>query len=240
MFIWGSSMSKIVSTLELVSTTSRTTREACFRLLAKHFAGVTWEQFQNDFLEKKYVAILRREGVVVGFSTMVTVPVYDRNHILHQVAFSGDTAVEFDARNSIGFGTALSSFFKENISEYGDGNVWYILISKGWRTYKAMEFMFHSFAPCPTREILTEEKEIVSAFAKMRYPSRFDEEGLVLRSYSGDQRLSEGSPDLVVPDSMLGNFFVDKNPNFAQGDELICIANISHANFTRAFQRCFR
>ncbi len=232
-------MSKIVRSLEPVWSCTSQTRQECFELLSKHFDGVTWSQFNADFHEKQYVAVLRRESRLVGFSTMVTIPVVTDREAIH-IAFSGDTAIEFEARNSISFGTTLSSFFRENISTYGDGNVWYVLISKGWRTYKAMEFMFHSFTPHPNNTPTDLERRVITAFGKKRYPSRFNEETLVLQGLPGDQKLKNGSPDLLVPTTELGYFFKKNNPNFAHGDELICIARLSYDNFTERFKRCFR
>lgn len=233
-------MSKIVSSLEPVWSCTPKTKQECFELLSRHFACVTWSQFNTDFHEKQYVAVLRKDGRLVGFSTMVTIPIVTAGGRTFYVAFSGDTAIEFEARNSLGFGITLSSFFRENISIYGDGEVWYALISKGWRTYKAMEFMFHSFVPHPAREMTILEREIVTTFGKKKYPSRLNEEALILRGLHGDQKLKEGSPDLEVPMTELGTFFKKSNPNFAQGDELICLARLSYDNFTERFKRCFR
>jgi hypothetical protein len=233
-------MSKIVNSLEPVWSCTPQTKQECFELLSRHFDGVTWRQFNADFHEKQYVAVLRTEGHLVGFSTMVTLPITTAEGTSLHIAFSGDTAVEFAARKSIGFGTTLSSFFRENISTYGDGKVWYVLISKGWRTYKAMEFMFHSFTPHPSREMSTMERSIIAAFGKKRYPLRFNEATGVLSNLDGDQKLKGGSPDLDVPDTKLGCFFKEKNPNFAGGDELICLARLSYDNFTTRFKRCFR
>lgn len=233
-------MSKIVSSLEPVWSCPPETKQECFELLSRHFACVTWSQFNADFHEKQYVAILRKDGFLVGFSTMVTIPITTTKGESLYIAFSGDTAIEFEARNSLGFGITLSSFFRENISTYGDSKVWYVLISKGWRTYKAMEFMFHSFSPCPSKNISTLEREIAVTFGKNRYPSRLKEENLILQGLHGDQKLKDGSPDLEVPTTELGLFFKQKNPNFAQGDELICLARLSYDNFTERFKRCFR
>ncbi len=233
-------MSKIVSSLEPVCSCTPQTKQECFELLSKHFDGVTWSQFNTDFHEKQYVAVLRKEGQLVGFSTMVTIPIVTSDGNSIYIAFSGDTAIEFEARNSIGFGVTLSSFFRENISTYGDGTVWYVLISKGWRTYKAMEFMFHSFTPYPSKQMSDLERGIITTFGRERYPSRFNEKTLVIHGMQGDQKLKDGSPDLEVPPTELGAFFKKMNPDFAQGDELMCLACLSNNNFTERFKRCFR
>ena len=233
-------MIKIVSSLEPVWSCTPETKLACFELLSKHFSSVSWKQFNADFHEKQYVALLRKEDRVVGFSTMVTLPIVKAEGDPIFIAFSGDTAVEFEARNSVGLGVTLSSFFRENISSYGDGNVWYVLISKGWRTYKAMEFMFHSFTPYPGKNISIAERSVINAFGNSRYPDRFNEEIVILRGLHGDQKLREDSPDLEVASTELGKFFKQCNPNFANGDELICVARLSYDNFTKGFKRCFK
>lgn len=233
-------MSKIIASLEPTWATTPQTKQTCFELLSRHFESVTWGQFNKDFHEKEYVAVLRDGATVVGFSTMAVFPVLAPSGKQFHIAFSGDTAIEFKARNSLGFGITLSSFFREKISEHGDGNVWYVLISKGWRTYKAMEFMFHNFSPSPSRQTDAEESEVMEAFGTTRYPHRFVKEHQILRAKVGDQRLRDTSPDLFIPHTELGDFFVQRNPGFKEGDELICVARLSYSNFTERFKRCFR
>ena len=84
------------------------------------------------------------------------------------------------------------------------------------------------------------ERGVITAFGKKRYPTRLDEENLVLRGMEGDQKLKNGSPDLEVPENELGAFFKKSNPNFSHGDELVCLARLSYDNFTERFKRCFR
>ena len=233
-------MSKIIGTLEPVWSCRPEVKQACFELLSRHFQGVTWKQFNTDFHEKQYVALLRKSDRIVGFSTMTILPIFLSSGHVMNIAFSGDTIVEFEDRNTTELGKSLASFFREAISVHGDGNVWYVLISKGWRTYKALEFMFYCFAPHSHQKLSILEREVIVGFGKEKYPSRFNEKNLIIKALDGDQKLQPNSPDLKVPPSELGTFFIERNPGFADGDELVCVSRLSYDNFTERFKRCFR
>lgn len=253
-------MSKIALAIQPVSLISEEHTQQCFKLLEKHFLGADWKKFQKDLSEKEFVITLTNQGKIVGFSTIgtfvVSVPEKVKvskgtntfesiqfdltEEVGVPVIFSGDTAVDLEVRNTPHFGTALGWYFKRAIEKFGNTRAWYIMLSKGFRTYKAMEFMFKKFAPTEHNQFTELEKNIASNFCQERYGSRFVKEEMLIKASDGDQKLQQLSPDLTVPRSEQGDFFTLRNPNFERGDELVCIANISIENFTRRFQRCFR
>ena len=42
-----------------------------YALLSRHFDGVTREQFERDLAEKNWVVEIRRDGRLLGFSTLL-------------------------------------------------------------------------------------------------------------------------------------------------------------------------
>ena len=142
-------MTHIVSQTKKVIACSEQEKEVFYQLLCQCFLGVTWHDFMRDFQEKDAVMILRKEhseGEIVGWSTLMvlTLTLLDTEV---KAIFSGDTAVLPAYRSSTGLGVELSRYFLQMREQFPQHTVYYILISKGWRTYKIMPFFFKEFSP---------------------------------------------------------------------------------------------
>ena len=215
-----------------------------FELLEQSFEGVCRVAFLADLAEKDTVLLLvdAASGRIAGFSTLMRFRVgTPRGEVM--VVFSGDTAVEESARNSWGFGYGLDAYFREARQEAGRTPVYYVLISKGWRTYRVLAFLFRAFFPAPAGGPDAHGSELVRAFGAYNYPDRFDaRRGLVIGRPDGP-RIRRGGPDALVANRLADphvRFFAAANPRHDQGDELVCVADVSPRNYTAAFERMLR
>jgi hypothetical protein len=206
----------------------------CFKVLSAHFDGVTESDFRSDLAEKESVAILKGD-VVHGFSTLVTLKIEVGGEVKN-VVFSGDTAVDPLYRNQFGLGKCLGQYSIAKLEQLAGTDLWYVLISKGWGTYKATNFLFENFTPSPSF-FDPEFISIGKAFVARKYPERILEREEVLVALNDSQRLKAGSADVSVPGTDLGRYFIDHNPDYLRGDELVCVAKVSHDNFTPQFKR---
>ena len=216
----------------------------CYELLDRHFNGVGQDAFLQDLREKEMIAYLRvcndtsgDQFEVGGFSTMMTSSM-SIGGISHRIVFSGDTIVAQEFRRSFGLGYCLGEYFYSKLAE-GQENLWYVMLSKGCGTYRAMDFMFQEFAPSPVN---LDNKAIAVAkrFITDKYPSREICGDIVLVAEDDAQRLRTMSSDLEIESDDLGKFFSTNNPGFASGDELICIAKVHPGNFSNMFKRVLR
>lgn len=141
-------MTHIASETKKIADCTRQEIETFYRLLCRGFLGVSWHDFMRDFREKDAVMILRKEhgeGEIVGWSTLMvlTLPLPAEPGIADAEVkgiFSGDTAVLPEYRSGIGLGVELGAYFMQVYHQFPRHLVYYILISKGWRTYKIMPF----------------------------------------------------------------------------------------------------
>ena len=78
---------------------SESQKAEMFALLARHFDGVDEAQFQRDLEEKNWVLEIRRDGRLVGFSTLL-VREATVDHQAITAIYSGDTIVAPEAWNS--------------------------------------------------------------------------------------------------------------------------------------------
>ena len=232
-------MQRIIGETAPIDKCSSDVKEACYRLLSHCFLGVTREDFDKDFHEKEAVILLRQadSGKIVGFSTLMTIalPLANADSI---AVFSGDTAVLPEYRSSFGMGIEIAKYFLKVRERCPNTLVFYVLISKGWRTYKVLPFFFRDFYPNPQGTTASLEKEVADAFGMAKYPANYLPDLSLIRFSQEGQRLRPGSID-VSPhqgDPFI-SFFLQANPDYLRGDELVCVASIEPGNFTSQLNR---
>ncbi len=234
-------MPKIVSQTKQVSELTATERATMMGLLSVEFLGVNHYDFTRDLEEKDAVVLLRKghdDGEIVGFSTLVVLdlPIHGRNV---KVVFSGDTTVLEGFRTSGGIGVGIGCYFLKTIDSFPQHEIYYVLISKGWRTYKVMPFFFNQFAPHPDEPVSAKDKVVMDAFGQMKYPKNYDpDQGLIMFSQE-TQRLKPGSIDAVPPPEPDAHtrYFLKKNPTYLAGTELVCVARVLTENFAAPLRR---
>lgn len=214
-------------------------RGEMFALLADCYLGVREDEFIRDLEAKDEVIVLRdiASGAMVGFSTLVC---YHLGVAGVETAFifSGDTVVKSAYRNSSGLGQGLLSFFSRILLE--GKPTYYILISKGWRTYRALPLLFHDFYP--RHDVLTPEciLAVKHVFGETFYPGQYDASLGIIKAQADGQRIkpdsAESLPKHCISDPHI-LFFAEANPQHEQGDELVCVIPIQTQNFSRAFMK---
>ena len=232
-------MTAIVSVTTSVDDLNESDRSACFRLISEQFLGVRRDDFERDFAEKEAVLLLRdrsEDGPIVGFSTIVTLPFSVAGRRVRAI-FSGDTVVDPRYRFSSGALKVLGSYFVHTLARFPGEAVYYVLISKGWRTYKMLSSLFRHFTPSP-RESAESDRAIIDAFGVMKYPRSFDPDAGLIRAGDDAPRLRPDGVDAVATrvDERVA-FFLRSNPRYLDGDELVCAGRVAPENFAAPLQR---
>jgi hypothetical protein len=231
-------MTEIVGETRPMAELTRAERRACFELLGRLFLGVTWEEFVRDLEEKDAVMFLRdaETGAIGGFSTVTELEVDVAGEPV-PVVFSGDTAVLPEYRTSFALGQELARYFHEAYERHPGRPVSYVLISKGWRTYKILPFFFHEFFPRHDAATPPSALALIDAFGEARYPDRYDE-GVIRFAGEAAPRLRPDSVDaLPARHDAHTAFFLRANGGYLEGDELVCAARIDPANYTGRMTR---
>lgn len=231
-------MTSIVSQTKKVAACSEQEKETFYRLLCQGFLGVSWDDFIRDFQEKDAIMLLRKEhseGEIVGWSTLMALTLSLPGEEVKAV-FSGDTIVLPEYRSSTGFGVELIRYFMQVREQFPQHTVYYILISKGWRTYKIMPFFFKEFSPRYDKPTSACDKAVMDAFCKKKYPHHYNPDTGVI-TFS-PQRLRPSSIDAIpVKVDAHTHFFLRSNPGYLSGNELVCVARVSPDNFTNGLKR---
>ncbi len=237
-------MSTLALELRPVGVLDPACRDAMFALLGAYFDGVSRDEFDRDLAEKDQVMLLteREGGRLAGFSTLMRLAVpTSAGEAL--VVFSGDTAVAQSSRSFWGFAYGLDRYFAEAREHAAGRPAYYVLSSKGWRTYRVLAALFRRFYPGCLEVTPRAPREVIAAFAAKKYPGAFDARRGVLPGRPNGPRIRPDGPD-VVPVHRLADphvdFFARANPGHERGDELVCIADIAPENYSATFRRMLR
>jgi hypothetical protein len=217
----------------------RDEREQMFGLLDRYYLGVTRETFERDLAAKEHVILLRAStGELAGFSTLSRFHLALRDRSVLAV-FSGDTIVGTGHRGSFETAHQICRYFFRTIQEFPCEEIYWVLICKGWRTYRVLRLLFEEYTPRAGSADQTAFCEVADAFGAARYPGFYRPEGRIIESPALGQRIHPGSPEAIdrrrSDAEML--FFEQMNPHHERGNELVCVAPIRPDNFTVATRR---
>jgi hypothetical protein len=218
---------------------SSATVDEMVQLFSEHYDLVCPEHFRRDLAQKDHVVLLReeRQGTLQGFSTLAiyTTTVQGREV---GVVYSGDTII----RPAFWGTPALPSVWIKRVlalAAHLPQPVYWLLISSGYKSYRFLPVFYREFYPryeCPTPP---EQQAILDELAQQRFGAQYDAALGVVRFESGATPLRPGVAD--VSEERQRNphirFFLARNPDHAQGDELVCLTRISWENLTSAGQR---
>ncbi len=219
-------MGKVVSRVLPAARVGPEWRDEMFLLMQQHYVGVDREAFESDLSEKDDVLLFESDGKLVGFSTIFR----RRLPWLCDAVFlfSGDTVVDRQwwggSFLQMAFGRYVLAVKLRNLSR----PVYWMLISKAYKTYMMMRRNYPFSFPSRGREMPPNVRKALVGFYHWKYPGAFDEETGLVRPQSGGYAVCTGMAepdDSASADPDVG-YFLEQNPGWTRGDELACIAEI--------------
>lgn len=204
-------------------------RMAMFRLMREYYADVTQEQFITDLLEKTDVIVLRDElNEIRGFSTLLTQD-QEGAYGKVRVIFSGDTVVDARFWGQRQLGAAFLKYLFIDKLKNPLVPVYWMLMSKGYKTYLIMANNFGVHFPRYEQETPSLIQDIMNDFYGSKFGAAYNQEaGLIVGKAKGC-RLRDGvaplTGDLRIQFPRI-DFFARRNPDWESGVELACIAEM--------------
>lgn len=229
---------KLRGRLVSVGEVTREQRDAMFALMRQHYENVRRDTFDRDLREKRWVIqLLGAAGELCGFSTQTLLEARVEGRPVTAL-YSGDTII---ARQHWG-DSALTHVWGRlalSLMDTVGGELYWFLISKGYKTYRFLPIFFHEFYPRHDRAATPGAQAVLDALARGRFGAAYDAAAGVVRGGPGKDRLRPGVADLT-PERLRDPhvaYFARRNPGHASGDELCCLAPLTRGNFTAAAWR---
>jgi GNAT acetyltransferase-like protein len=211
-----------------------------YALLATYFDGVTPAQFNRDIAQKNWIVSIERGGQLVGFSTILAYETRFEGEEI-SVIYSGDTIVAPEAWSTAALPNAWIECVAMLRSIYPRGPYIWLLLTSGFRTYRFLPVFWREFFP--RHELVTPARQsrLIHHLAMERFGSLYDADAGLVR-FDQPHRLRGGLakiPSGRIEDPNVA-FFVSRNPRYADGDELVCLTELSPENLTAAGRRATR
>jgi hypothetical protein len=211
-------------------------QRAMLSLLASHFQGVTPERFEADLAEKNWVLLLEDESGLRGFSTLAIYETTGPRGEPLTVVYSGDTIVEKGAWATAALPKSWIAAVRSLRERHPRGRLIWLLLTSGFRTYRFLPVFWRDFWPRHGAAIPEDVRELRDHLARERFGDLYDA-GVV--RFPEPQVLREGLDE--VPEGRLRDphvaFFLEVNPGWSKGDELVCVTELTEGNLTPAGRR---
>jgi hypothetical protein len=211
-----------------------------FELLTRHFDGVSAEQFARDLAEKNLALLLESENQLVGFSTLLAYTTGFEEERFN-VIYSGDTIVTPEAWGTTALPRAWLAGVELLRSGLPPGRCFWLLLTSGFRTYRFLPVFWREFFPRFDAAAPPELQRLLAHVASERFGNQFHSDAGIVR-FKSPQRLRQelrGIPEGRECDPHIA-FFLSRNPGHVNGDELVCLTELSPANLTAAGRRIQR
>jgi hypothetical protein len=216
-------------------------KEALLALLTAHFQGVTRDRFAADLAEKNWILLLEEDGRLRGFSTLRIYETAGPGGEPLTVVYSGDTIVEQGAWATAALPKSWIAAVRALRERHPRGRLLWLLLTSGFRTYRFLPVFWREFWPRPDSETPAEVRALRDHLARERFGPLFDAAAGVVR-FPQPQVLREGLD--AIPKGRLADphvaFFLEQNPGWEQGDELVCLTELTEDNLTPAGRRMWR
>ena len=215
-------------------------RDAMYELLCDHFERVTRSVFENDLAEKNWAVLLEDSGGRIrGFSTFHMYEDRDANGEAVAIVYSGDTIVD---RSAWGTPTLprcwIHSVYEVHRLHFAGARLVWLLITSGFRTYRFLPVFWKEFYPQHDGAMPADRAEWLARIARDRFGAAYDAAAGIVRLTSPQPLRGELRE---VPAEKLSDphvaFFIERNPGHVNGDELVCLADLSPENLTAAGRR---
>ena len=210
-----------------------------FYLMDESYDHVTRKVFEKDLFAKDYVGIMTHDGVIHGFTTYAVNP-HNSGTDTYNILFSGDTIISPDYWGSQILLESWSRTVGTLLSKDPDKKWYWYLLSKGHRTYMYLPLFFADYYPSPFETKDESFKVIADKCSTLFYGDQYIREKGVVKFVENLGALKKELIEATYKKkkSTFASFFLEKNPEFYKGDELVCVSEISRENMIRNARRC--
>lgn len=212
-----------------------------YHLYGQYYESTSLELFTRDLSAKDQAILLfDRDRILRGFSSLAVLEGTVKDQVC-QIIFSGDTIIDhrYWGEQTLPFTwIRLAGKIKARSPELP---LYWFLIVKGHRTYRYLPAFSRNYYPIWSSPTPPETKAWIDRLATMRFGKHYDSaSGLVRFPSSRGQLRGDWA---CVPEEDLRRpevrFFLEQNPGYANGHELVCLTELHESNLKPLARRLF-
>jgi hypothetical protein len=214
---------------------------AMYNLYATYYDGTNPEIFLKDLSNKDAVILLWDEtNQVQGFTT-ISLLQFEFNNQPQQAIFSGDTIINHRFWGEQTLPLAWCRFAGQIKAAAPAQPLYWFLIVKGYRTYRYLPIFGKEFYPNYRYPTPASYQQIMDDLASTKFGDAYNPATGLIRFPTSQGHLRENWADVKTefrkkPDI---NYFLQRNPEYYQGDELVCLMELREDNMRSHARRGF-
>jgi hypothetical protein len=223
-----------------VRALKRNDRDSMYALLNCYFTGVDRARFDHDLDEKQWTLLILDGIEIVGFTTLMHFECdVDGNRV--RVIFSGDTILRPDLWGEHQWLQAWARHVADIVEREIYPPVYWLLLTSSPRVYRFLTTCFREVSPRHGECLSEGVCRLIDSMVRIKYPTEFDPRRQVVRPrFPASVRDEFRQRACSDTDCEHGRFFATINPRFLEGDLLVCLTQLSHANLTALGERVLR
>ena len=233
--------STLTSKIVPVSGVSESDREEMWNLYRRFYAGTRRELFDRDLAQKDSLLLLRDgDARIQGFST-IAIGLTDFEGEAIRFIFSGDTIVDRAHWGSQALAFTWLRYVGELKRERPELPLFWFLIVKGHRTFRYLPAFAHEFYPHWERGTPARISGLMNQLARQRFGAAFDDVSGVVRYPESHGHLAEPFAEANEREAERADvsFFLRRNAGYRNGDELVCLCELTAENLRPLARRLF-
>lgn len=231
-------MNSYRSTVVQVAELPGQTRQQMAALYFRYYDGSDEYTFQNDIDSKTEAILLHADQELVGFTMLHQYEGCFSNKPA-RIVYSGDTVVDQAhwGQQVLAFACVERMGYYSHASELP---VYWFLVVKGHRTYRYLSVYCKSFYPHWSID-RSDLKPLADELAEAKFGSVYNKQTGVVEFNPSQGHLN---PAMACPnehhlEKPEVRFFVERNPGYVAGHELVCLSELHERNLKPLAQRIF-
>lgn len=211
-----------------------------YQLFARYYDAVSPQAFCADLDAKDCVIELRDGAELCGFSTIALID-FQCGGVEQRAIFSGDTVIDRPYWGERTLPVAFCEFAGRVYAAAPEVPLYWLLITKGYRTYRYLSLLAQRFYPHPDEPTPPEEQACMDALARLRFGDAYQPQRGILHFEESRGHLRPQWADVRESVSRRADvrFFLERNPGYRAGDELVCLTRLAADNLKSFARRAF-
>jgi hypothetical protein len=210
-----------------------------FSLFSSYYREIQLSSFSKDILSKDWVMLFKdvQNLQIQGFTSL---RIIEHCYLSQKmtVIYSGDTVIHQPYRNSRIF---AKSWIKTvwNLARNKPQPCYWLLLTSGYKTYRFLPVYLKCFFPCYNQPTPPDTLHLMNNIADHLFGNQFTSATGIVCLHEGATPLknSPGQTSKMRAQDPHIQFFETKNPGHVNGDELVCLADLSDDNLTAIGKR---
>lgn len=234
-------MSKLNIVVYPISDLTNTHQKEMYALYASYYQESNHGVFEQDLTNKTHVLLLTDSNKSIkGFSTVEIYQEYYQQQPIN-ILYSGDTIIDQAYWGKHEFAATWLRFAGQIKAAQPHIPLYWLLIVKGHRTYRYLPLFSKNYYPCHQKQTPQAFKSLMDYLATKKFADHYSAKEGLIRFKNRTSFLRQDLAHIPSKDASRKEvqYFLQQNPGYAKGDELLCLCELTPENLTRFSKEWF-